>query len=112
MFFRTSIKQQPRYEPDETDRARGDECGAPTPRDRDHRHDERRYERADVRAGVKDSSRERAFFLREPFSNSLDRRRKVSRLTETEQETRRTEAKHSVSQRMGHRRYTPEDDRE
>src|ERR1041385_2378286 len=102
MFFRTSIKQQPCDEPDETDRAGDDERGAPAPFDSNELYDEWRDERTDVRAGVQDAGRERALFLRKPLSYSLDRRRKVSRLPKAEKETRHTEAKHRARQRVAH----------
>src|ERR1043165_9477764 len=112
MLFRTSIKCPPREEPEETDRARGDESSAPTEPDRYDGNDERCNERSDIGAGVEDSGGERALFFRKPFGDCFDRGRKVSRLAKTEEEARDAKAKHRTRERMAHRRKAPEDDGE
>src|SRR5262249_36623149 len=70
---------------------------------------ERRNERADVCAGVKDSGSQCPLFLRKPFGDRFDRRRKVSCLAKTEKEARDAKAKHAARERVAHRRYAPED---
>src|ERR1041385_68046 len=112
MFFRSSIERQPRRQPQKTERARKDEGRAPAPSVGDCAHDERRDERANVCAGVKDSGRECTFFLRKPLGHSLDRRRKISGFAEAQKKASNAETKHTARERVAHRRNAPEDDRE
>src|SRR6185369_2932343 len=110
MFFRTSIESPPREEPDESDRARCDECSAPAVPDRYDRNDEWCHKRADVCAGVEDSGGECALFFWKPFGHCFDRSGKVSRFTKTEEEARDAKAKYGMGQRVTHRCHAPEDD--
>src|SRR4030095_12535472 len=102
-----SIEHPPRDEPDKTDCACDDERRAPSPLDRDYRHDERRDESADVCPRVENAGSERAFFFGKPLGHSLNCRRKVSCFTQAKQEASNTEPEHRVSQSMAHRREAP-----
>ena len=92
VFMRTSIERQPERQPQESQQAGGDKSPVPAPGERDPGNDERRCERTDVGAGVEDPGSERAFALRKPFGRGLDRRGKVSCLSDPEGEPRNHEA--------------------
>ena len=55
-------------------------------------HDQRRDQRADVRAGVEDAGGERALALREPLGHDLDRRREIAGLAQAERKPRGDES--------------------
>src|SRR5829696_4059306 len=112
MFFWWTIERPPRNEPDETDCARDDECRAPSPLERNHRHHKWRDERADVGSRVENAGSQRAFLFGKPLSNCLDRSGEISSFTKAKKETSDTKPQHRAGQGMGHRRQAPEDDRQ
>ena len=85
------VDEQPRREPDKAERTGGDECGAPSPIQRDPGNDDWRDDRADIRTGIEDSRRECALASRKPLGDRLDRRRKISGLADAERKARRAE---------------------
>src|SRR6185503_22572 len=110
MLLGTSVKSQPRDEPQKPERPGEEKCSAPTPPDRYDRNHERRDERADVRAGIEDSSCERALLFWKPFGAGLDRGGEIAGLTEAQEETRDAKTKYCTRERVAHRRNAPEND--
>jgi hypothetical protein len=72
------------------------------------RHDQRRDDDADVRAGVEDAGRQRALAAWKPFRHRLDGRRKVARLAESEREAGYREADWRRRHRVCRRRKRPD----
>ncbi len=92
MLGRPAIDRNPEGEPDESKQACRDERGLPAPLQRNGRNDERRDDRADVRACIEYPGRERALLDRKPFRNGLDGSRKVSRFAYAKGESREAES--------------------
>ena len=84
MLFGLAIQQQPEYEPDESERAGDNECPAPTPVNRDPRHNERSNYGAHVCSGVENSCRQGSLSLREPLGDGFDACWEDSGLSETQ----------------------------
>jgi hypothetical protein len=83
VFFRAVIERQPTQNPEESDRAGGDECHAPSEAVGNPRNNQRRYDRADIRSGIKQACRQRAFFLREPLGHGFHRCREAASLSQS-----------------------------
>src|SRR5260370_13931375 len=92
MLLRLAINDQPKHEPHKTERSDPDECTAPAPPRADPCHHDRREHGSNIGPGVKNSSRQRAFFLREPFGYCLDAGGKNCCLAETERGSEEREA--------------------
>jgi hypothetical protein len=67
VLARRAVESEPGDQPEHGQRAGRDERHPPAERHRDDRHDQRREDSADVRAGVEDADRERTLALRKPF---------------------------------------------
>src|ERR1051325_7010125 len=111
MFFRSSIKREPRQQPQKPERAGKDESRAPAPFVCDRAHDEGCDKRADVCARVEDSGRERTFFLRKPLGHGFDGCWKIPRFSKTQKKASNAEAPNTACERVAHRRNAPEDNR-
>src|SRR5580658_8913893 len=72
MFAGLAINQQPKREPNKTERADGNECRSPTPVHHDPGNEKRRENGARVCSGVENASGQRSFFLWKPFRYSFD----------------------------------------
>src|SRR5437870_7590445 len=112
MLFGLAKNAEPKNQPDETDCARGDERPLPAPAQINPRHGERRDDRADIRSGVEDASRQRALLFWKPFGNDFDARGKIARLAEAEQKARDAEPDDAAHRGMEHRGATPKKHRQ
>src|SRR5204863_101250 len=77
----------------------------------DQRNDERRKDRAGVRAGIEDARGEGPLLFGEPLAHALDGAGKVGGLAEAEQRARGGKGRGGASERMADRREAPNDDR-
>src|SRR5712664_768717 len=108
MLLRLAINDQPKHEPHKTERSDPDECTAPAPPHADPCNHDRPAHGSNIGHGVKKSSLQRAFFLREPFGYCLDAGGKNCCLAETESESEEREAREGTPQGGSHRSQAPE----
>src|SRR5260370_28339239 len=108
MLLRLEKNDKQKHEPHKTERSDPDECTAPAPPHADPCHHDRREHGSNIGPGVKNSSSQRAFFLREPFGYCLDAGGKNCCLAETESESEEREARRGTPHTGAPRRPAPQ----
>src|SRR5215472_5921281 len=107
MFFRFAISHEPKNEPAGSQASSNEKSPAPTPMNRNPRHDQGGDNRPDICARVKNSNGKGPLLLRKPFGNALYAGRKNSSFSETQPRTRRQKASKGSRRRVAHRSQTP-----
>src|SRR2546423_1689092 len=83
-----AVERNPQQQPHETQCSSRHERPLPTPCQRNPRYEQRGEDGPRICARVEDSRRKRAFSLRKPLCDCLDRTRENRRLAEPEKSTR------------------------
>src|SRR6185295_13168978 len=73
---------------------------------------QRSDESADIRSRIEEAGRQRAFLLREPFSDCFERSWEPSRFAQPERKPCRAETEHGSRESVTHRGKAPHDDGE
>src|ERR1700681_3198508 len=110
MFLWLPEKPPPKKNPQKTDRAREDERRPPSKVDRQIRHREGGYDRADVGSAIENARCQSALALREPVGHGFDRGGKVGRLAEAERESGDAELQRATGQSVRHGCDAPDHD--
>src|SRR4051794_667572 len=108
MLFRTPIDQEPKDQPDKTNRARDNKGPAPAIRRSNPGDNQRSYDRANVRARIKYSGSQSPLFLGEPLGNGFDRCGEISCFPKPKHKARGPKTQSAMNQAMGHSGQTPE----
>src|SRR2546423_1060810 len=112
VLFGAAVDREPEEEPDEAERAGGDESALPSVVRDNPRDGQRDDYRAEGRACVEDARGERARPPPGPLRHRLDRRREVAALAQTKREARHAEPEGGARERVSHRREAPDDYRQ
>src|SRR5262249_9113492 len=100
MSLWATVDRPPKDDPQKSHQSGCDECRLPAITEHQNRHDSRGHDLPDIRAAIKYSSCDRAFFLREPLRGRLDGPWEVSRLTNAKGKPRRGKTQGALGQRM------------
>ena len=91
VLARAAVKHQPRHNPDDIEQAGDDEGAAPSHRQRNHRHDHWRDDRAHVGPGIEDADGKRPLAAGEPIARRGERRRVRAGFAERENDAHERE---------------------